>query len=197
MDNKKQVIVALSKEDLDEMMAKAALVGATAATDILEKNYKNQEKEKKDRRLHNTKLLLKNYRMLKASCANAVYEAVNVSPDKTTSEMIEDIMSMRDEDDKVIIESIRKSAVRTATMLVHIDKMLNIYKLYCYKSGPREIRRYKILRKLYIVGKSDTPIKELAKEFNVSRVTIYEDIKISEEQISALIFGIDGLKFSQ
>lgn len=191
MDDKK-LIVALSKEDLDELMAKAALVGATAATDILEKNYKTQEREKKDRRLHNTKLLLKNYRMLKASCANAVYEAVNASPDKITSEMIEDIMSMRD--DKVIVDSIRKSAVRTATMLVHIDKMIDIYKLYCYKSGPREIRRFKIIKKLYISGK-EIPIKELAKEFNVSRVTVYEDIKISEEQISALFFGVDGLKF--
>lgn len=79
---------------------------------------RKSEKEKIDRRLHNTDLLLRNYRTLKASYENAVYK----SKEGEVTEVLEDIMTMKD--DKVIVESIKTSAKRTAIMVQHIDKML-------------------------------------------------------------------------
>ena len=38
-------------------------------------------------------------------------------------------------------------------------------------------------------------IAEISKKFSVSKVTVYEDIKIAKERLSSLFFGIDGLKF--
>lgn len=188
MEDKAKVIVALTKEDLDKMMANAALVGATVATDKMTVAFEKHQKEQKDRRLHNTKLLLKNYRMLKSSCRNAVFEGEKVS----ASELMEEIMSMKD--DHVIVESIRRSAIRTATILKHVDTMLDVYRLYCNKQGDREKRQYKVIRAYYISNDKNT-IQTLAKEFSVSKVTIYDDLKIGEERLSALFFGVDGLKF--
>lgn len=38
-------------------------------------------------------------------------------------------------------------------------------------------------------------IAEISKKFSVSKVTVYEDIKIAKERLSSLFFGIDGLRF--
>lgn len=186
-DTKVQFI-ALTKEEIESMVQQAALAGAKVASDTMMVAQRKNEKERIDRRLHNTELLLRNYRTLKASCENAVYE----SKDGEVSEMLEDIMAMKS--DKVIVESIRTSAKRTALMVQHIDKMLDVYRIYCSKISDRDKRRYKIIKALYI---SKTPMKidEISKKYSVSKVTVYEDIKIAKERLSSLFFGIDGLKF--
>lgn len=186
-DTKVQFI-ALTKEEIESMVQQAALAGAKVASDTMMVAQRKNEKERIDRRLHNTELLLRNYRTLKASCENAVYE----SKDGEVSEMLEDIMTMKS--DKVIVESIRTSAKRTALMVQHIDKMLDVYRIYCSKISDRDKRRYKIIKALYI---SKTPMKidEISKKYSVSKVTVYEDIKIAKERLSSLFFGIDGLKF--
>lgn len=186
-DTKVQFI-ALTKEEIESMVQQAALAGAKVASDTMMVAQRKSEKERIDRRLHNTELLLRNYRTLKASCENAVYE----SKDGEVSEMLEDIMTMKS--DKVIVESIRASAKRTALMVQHIDKMLDVYRIYCSKISDRDKRRYKIIKALYI---SKTPMKidEISKKYSVSKVTVYEDIKIAKERLSSLFFGIDGLKF--
>jgi len=186
-DTKVQFI-ALTKEEIETMVKQAALAGAKVASDTMMVAQRKGEKERIDRRLHNTELLLRNYRTLKASCENAVYE----SKDGEVSEMLEDIMTMKS--DKVIVESIRTSTKRTALMVQHIDKMLDVYRIYCSKISDRDKRRYKIIKALYI---SKTPMKidEISKKYSVSKVTVYEDIKIAKERLSSLFFGIDGLKF--
>ena len=95
-------------------------------------------------------------------------------------------------EDKVIVDSIRRSASKTAIMIEHIDKMLDIYRIYCSKYSEREKRQYKVIRMLYI-SKQKSTVTEIAKKFNVSKVTIYDDIKIAEERLTSLFFGVDGL----
>lgn len=190
-EDKKIEFVTLTKEEIGKMIMDAALAGASMATETVEKMHKKEEKERRDRRLHNTKLLLKNYRMLKIGCQKAVFK--KESEHETTESVFEDIMSMRDEDDKVIVESIKKSAERTQIIINHVDKMLDVYRIHCSKCTDREKRQYKVIKGLYIAKEKKT-VSDLAREFNVSKVTIYEDIKIAEERISCLIFGIDGLK---
>ena len=38
------------------------------------------------------------------------------------------------------------------------------------------------------------PVKEIADKQNISTRNVYEDIKVATERLSALIFGVDGLK---
>lgn len=93
MDTKDRVeFVALTKEEIESMIAKAALAGASVAAETMEKAYRKEQKELKDRRLHNTRLLLRNYRMLKESCSKAVYSKTR--EEKSTAEVMEDIMSI-------------------------------------------------------------------------------------------------------
>lgn len=145
MDTEKKVqFVALTKEEIDAMIQQAALAGAQVASDAMMVGQRKSEKEKIDRRLHNTDLLLRNYRTLKASYENAVYK----SKEGEVTEVLEDIMTMKD--DKVIVESIKTSAKRTAIMVQHIDKMLDVYRIYCSKLSEKDKRRYKIIKALYI-----------------------------------------------
>lgn len=112
--------VALTKEEVEEMIAKAALAGASVAAETLEKAHQKEQKEMKDRRLHNTRLLLRNYRMLKESCSKAVYQKEH--SEKTTEEVIEELMSMK-ASDGVIVNSIKESAERTGIIISHVDRM--------------------------------------------------------------------------
>ena len=183
--------VALTKEEVEEMIAKAALAGASVAAETLEKAHQKEQKEMKDRRLHNTRLLLRNYRMLKESCSKAVYQKEH--SEKTTEEVIEELTSMK-ASDGVIVNSIKESAERTGIIISHVDRMFDVYRMYCGKYGEKERRQYKVIKFMYIT-KERLSVAELAKKFNVSKVTIYDDIKIAEEQLSALFFGINGLRF--
>ena len=183
--------VALTKEEVEEMIAKAALAGASVAAETLEKAHQKEQKEMKDRRLHNTRLLLRNYRMLKESCSKAVYQKEH--SEKTTEEVIEELMSMK-ASDGVIVNSIKESAERTGIIISHVDRMFDVYRMYCGKYGEKERRQYKVIKFMYIT-KERLSVAELAKKFNVSKVTIYDDIKIAEEKISALFFGINGHRY--
>lgn len=182
--------VALTKKEVEDMIAKAALAGASVATDMMEKANRKELKEQKDRRLHNTKLLLRNYRVLKESCMKAVYKK---PPKQSTEEVINDLMSMK-ASDGVIVNSIKESAERTSIIISHVDRMIDIYRVYCSKYGEKEKRQYKIIKALYLT-KERSSVEDLAKRFKVSKVTVYEDIKIAEERLSALFFGVQGLRF--
>lgn len=173
--------VALTKEEVEEMIAKAALAGASVAAETLEKAHQKEH----------TRLLLRNYRMLKESCSKAVYQKEH--SEKTTEEVIEELMSMK-ASDGVIVNSIKESAERTGIIISHVDRMFDVYRMYCGKYGEKERRQYKVIKFMYIT-KERLSVAELAKKFNVSKVTIYDDIKIAEEQLSALFFGINGLRF--
>lgn len=190
MDTEKQFVV-MSKKDVEEMIQQAAVAGAQVASDTMLAAQRRAEKERIDRRLHNTELLLRNYRTLKKSYEEAVYEAKD-SKNEEVTEMLEDIMEMKD--DKVIVESIKSSAKRTALMIQHIDKMLDVYRIYCGKLSEKDKRRYKVIKSYYI-SKQPQNIAEISKKFSVSKVTIYEDLKIAKERLSSLFFGIDGLRF--
>lgn len=192
MDMKDHVeFVALTKEEVEQMIAKSALAGASVAAETLEKAHQKEQKELNDRRLHNTRLLLRNYRMLRESCSKAIYQKEH--SEKSTEEVIEDLMSMR-ASDGVIVNSIKESAERTGIIISHVDRMLDVFRMYCGKCGEKEKRQYKVIKSMYIT-KEGSSAAELAKKFGVSKVTIYDDIKTAEERLSALFFGINGLRF--
>ena len=130
MDTEKQFVV-MSKKDVEEMIQQAAVAGAQVASDTMLVAQRRAEKERIDRRLHNTELLLRNYRTLKASCENAVYESRDSKREEVT-EILEDIMDdERRQGDRGDLS--RRRPKRTALMVQHIDKMLDVYRIYCSK----------------------------------------------------------------
>lgn len=55
------------------------------------------------------------------------------------------------------------------------------------------IRRFKAMKLFYMIDKKLT-YDEIAENLHVSERTIFRDIKQAVEELSVLIFGVDGLK---
>ena len=172
-----------------EMIRIAAEAGARAAMEKLEKERKQDMEERGDRRLHNTRLLLKNYRLFKEHADNAVYQVEQL--DESVYEILE-LMEKRGTSD--FSASIKNSAARTAVLVRHIDVMLGLYKAYCEKTGKQDdARRWRVVQSLYIDDNPAT-VQELADREFVVEKTIRRDIDAICEHLAALLFGIDGIK---
>ena len=109
-DNERPVLITLSKEDLQELMEKAAVAGAKAGIDRYEAELKDRQKKYRDKRYHNTKLLLRNYRMLQINAENSVFGRSQM--EESAADILDNMMNMYN--DEVIVESIKTSATRTA-----------------------------------------------------------------------------------
>ena len=187
MGEHQNLFVALSKEALQEIIMEAAEKGAESAVKKMAKEEKPNKKKRQDRRIHNTRLLLRNYRSLKDGVKNAVYEKT-----EDIENILDDIDST--DQDELVVESIKRTAGRTAIILAHVDKMLDVHRVYCNKHDHVYRRQHKVIMAMY-VNKTRKTRGELAQEYGVSTVTIHNDIKAAVERLSALLFGVEGLKF--
>lgn len=180
----------LSGEELTTMQKEAAQIGAKAALERLEEEKKKIYSKAIDRRLHNTKLLLRNYRMLKENVQNSIFGRSQMK--ESAADILCSMMNMYD--DEVIVDAIKRTATRTAIIVTHIDTMIDLYQVYCDKSpNDLERRRYEVLYDMYM-AEEIMPAKEIAKKQKMSKENVYSDIKIAIERLSALIFGVDGLQ---
>lgn len=186
-----QLSIILTYGQLQELSEKAAAVGAREALKTFEKERKKEFSKRSDRRLRNTKLLLRNYHMLKEHAENSVFGRTQM--EESALDILESMMTMYD--NEVIIDSIKRSATRTAVIVSHIETMLGFYAVYCEKSmkSKIEMRRYEVLWDMYM-AEEPLSVKEIAEKQHISQDTIYSDLKIATEYLSALIFGVDGLR---
>lgn len=195
MDNQKQedrvTLVTLTHEQLKDIYEKAAAIGAKEALKTFEQERKKEYSKRADRRLRNTKLLLRNYHMLKEHAENSVFGRTQM--EESALDILESMMSLYN--DEVIIQSIKNSATRTAIIVSHIDTMFGLYYSYCERSNNSEIdmRRYDVIWDMYMAEET-LSVKEIAEKQHMSKENVYSDIKIAVERLTALIFGVDGLK---
>jgi hypothetical protein len=165
----------------------AAETAVQIALEYLEKEKQKQQKVKRDRRLRNTKLLLKHYRSFKRHCGDV----------KTELEKLNDPEFLNEIDtEKFAIESDKRSKERTLAMVRFIDKMLEVYRIMCERSGrPEEIRKYKTIEMMYISDEKLTA-EQIAEEHEIDTRTVYKDINKASNALSALIFGVDGMRMT-
>lgn len=190
VEKQAQQYVLLTKEEIATMQKEAAEIGAKAAMEKLEQEKKSMYHKAVDRRLHNTKLLLRNYRMLRENADNSIYGRSQM--EESAADILSSMMNLYD--DEVIVDAIKRSATRTAIIVSHIETMLQLYEAYCSKSGNElDSRRYEIIMDAYITEQPLT-VKEIAKKWHMSKENVYSDLKIATERLSALIFGVDGLR---
>lgn len=184
-------VIVLTATELREIYEKSAAIGAREALKIFEQKRKREYSERVDRRLRNTKLLLRNYHMLKEHAENSVFGRIQM--EESAADILESMMSMYD--NEVIIDSIKRSASRTAIIVSHIEVMLGLYESYCEKSASKEVdeRRFRVLWDRYM-AEQPLDVKEIAKKYNMSKENVYSDLNVATERVSALIFGVDGLK---
>lgn len=183
-------LVVLSEEELRKIYENAAAIGAKEALRIFEQERKKEYNGRADRRLRNTKLLLRNYHMLKEHAENSVFGRTQMK--ESALDILESMMSIYN--DEVIIQSIKNSATRTAIIVSHIETMFGLYYSYCERSTNREIdmRRYQVVWDMYM-AEDTLSAKEVADKQNISKESVYSDLKVGIERLTALIFGVDGL----
>ena len=147
-----------------------------------------QQRSRHDRRLRNTRLLLKNYLLLQEHCKEAIYE--KQKPDVSENAIdVFDVIESYDRDSYV--RAIKGSVTRTKIILAHIDNMMQIYNVLCYQSSrPEDQRRYRVAYATYF---ENVNILTICKKEAIDKSTYYRDIREAVETLSALFFGIDGL----
>lgn len=187
---------------MEQAIQQGVEAGVKAGAEYIEDQRRQAKKDRYDRRLHNTRLLLKNYRRFRAHVNEGVSSGENSAGRKKASSKrpVESAISILDDLDEfsyhdgLYIESIKRSQERTAIILRHIDKMMEYYRIDCDQNGTEEAtRRYKVVMASYIDEPKLSP-QEIAETFGIERRTIYRDINIAMKQLTALIFGIDGLR---
>lgn len=162
------------------------------------KYIKDQEyhktKKRYDRRLRNTRLLLKHYRTLKAhnliadTTTNKIYE-------DNAIDVLDDIEAIDDEEQYV--QALSKTKIRTLILIGHINKALGYYKAICESEGLTKERRYKIIKYMYIDPTEDDRVfnyEQVAEHFDLNIKTVGRDVRLAIEDLSILFFGIDGIK---
>jgi len=71
--------------------------------------------------------------------------------------------------------------------------MLGVYEVLCAKSDkPEDMRRYRIIKSLYIDDDKKS-IDDIIKDEKIESRTVYRDINDACRKLGALIFGVDGL----
>ena len=188
-------VAIISARMVDLAIQRGVTAGVQAATTYLEEEKKRRRKDRYSRRLHNTRLLLKNYRVLKRHALGAVHTGAQAN--EIIRENAVDILEGLDDeliDDRLYIESIKRSQQRTRIIIEHIDEMIRYWEIDCVQSQKEEaMRRFRIVKDTFIADKYINAV-ELAAREHIEKRTVYKDINAAMRPLSALIFGIDGLR---
>lgn len=179
-----QQTTVLTTEQI-EVIAKAA---AVVAIEQYKQESQTQEKQRHDRRLRNIKLLLRNYRNFVNHAADVQNDIVKLDRKLALNEL---------DTDDFAIEAVKRSKKRTLTLIKFIDRMLNVYKEMCEETASEEeARRYDTIYHLYLSPEKKTHAEISEIQFLTER-TVYNDAKKAYEDLTVLIFGVDGLRFQQ
>ncbi|EIA21410.1 hypothetical protein [Listeria fleischmannii] len=139
---------------------------------------KRTEKEERDWRLRNTKLLLEKYRFLKAHCEGIPAEVDNLEENIT----IFDVKALT-------LDSLIEHKAKSLKLLRYFEGIIEAYRRLSMGGAESAKRRYRTIDKLYL---AEIPItkNKLSKEEHVDIRTVERDVKRAVSEISVLLFGI-------
>lgn len=136
------------------------------------------KKQQQNRRLHNTKLLLKNYNKLKQHV-----DKVNI--DNYLGYFDEELQDITEDD--IFLKSLMRTKVRTAQMLACIDISLAIVKKeYEEKQASYVFEAFE----MYFFEKRT--YKEIADEYYSSKSSVERWIKEVVNKINLLLWGVEA-----
>lgn len=160
--------VALQEAEFEGLIQKAARAAVA--------EYKRQEeKEKKQNKYHNTFTLMKCYR-------DAVFHIENAISDGTQLEL----KGMTDEQQRTYLESIRRTRFKTLIMTAHIDKAVEEIERRRRAAGREaEYRAFE----LYFMQGMD--YAQIADELDTGKNTPRRWVTAIINELSVLLWGID------
>lgn len=138
---------------------------------------------KKDKRFHNTKMLMENYKNLKEHI-NGIKDGVNIKYEFRDEENLICVKS-----DYLWLESLAKSKARTIEMMEYVDSKIK-YLIYEWESkDQREVIDSFIM--YYIEDKTDDDIRE---KYNCGQNTPKRWRDKILKELSILLWGIDAIQ---
>jgi len=182
----------VAKRNID--YEEAVKIGVREGIKYIKEQEYYKTKKRYDRRLRNTRLLLKHYRNLQVhdklagKSSSRIYE-------NNAIDILDDIDPINDEEQ--YIQAISRTKIRTSIIVAHINKSMEYYKAICEKDGNVKKRRYDIIKYMYLEPTKDNIIptyEETAEHFDLNVRTVGRDIRQGIEDLSILFFGIDGIK---
>jgi beta-phosphoglucomutase-like phosphatase (HAD superfamily) len=142
---------------------------------------KEKRQEQKKKVFHNTKLLLKHYNDLKQHVENAIDDVRRLETD------LEELGDL--EKDELYILSIKRSKSKTLIMIAHVDMAMDTLRQKQIKLC--SIEKYQALKMFYI---DELSYEDIVKHFNCGVNTPRRWMNDMINELSILLFGIDGLK---
>ena len=115
--------------------------GVSAAAAHIEEEHQKEAKERTDRRLHNTRLLLKNYRLLKRHTAGAIYNAKQAKEKESAASILDGLESYT-RDDSLYIESIKRSFDFLLVERACVEQGLDSCAQECWAVYPKTISAF-------------------------------------------------------
>ncbi|WP_238886446.1 hypothetical protein [Clostridium sp. YIM B02551] len=163
---------------------------------LTETNRQQKEiaSKKRDRRLRNTDLLLRNYNNLITHIEQAIEDEKKLEeedPDTLFLEIENEALEDESEYEGIYINAIKRTRTRSRIIVKHIEEALEFYK-FKSKNDSNYERRYNVIYKYYFEKKK---VLDIAEELGVNDRTIWRDKSKAIEELSVLFFGIDGIKF--
>lgn len=182
MNTQNNATMVLSTEQIELISKTAALV----AIEQLKKEQEQVQKQQHDRRLRNVKLLLRNYQTFVMHVSDVKRDIVRLGKQLALDEL---------DTDEFAVQAIKRSKERTLMLVEFIERMLKVYEVVCdQSSNPEEQRRYSTIYNLYI-AKEKKDLEQISDMLFVSERTVMRDLKKAYEDLTVLIFGVDGLRF--
>lgn len=176
---------------LDKIISDAV----TKAVRTIREEERKRLIDKSDIRLHNTKILLENYRNFKQhsqKSIKSINQLVEEKLQEISKENIDIDFSQKWND--IYVDSIVKSSAKTAIILKQIDSFIEYYNLKCMSSKREDIRRrIKVIKMLYI-NEEEMTYEDIAEKLFINVRTVDNTRKAATRELSALFFGIDGVK---
>lgn len=134
-----------------------------------------------DRRLRNTRLLLKHYNHFNTHVDNAIYSVGQIN----AIDALDEIDGMNSD---MYIKSIKKSASLTHVIMSHVKAMLDLYEAFAIRKGEAEQRKLRVLKACYL---QELSIADILAQENISERTYLRDRESAINTLSTMIFGIE------
>ena len=145
--------------------------------DGLIKRNKVFAKNESEKELRNTKELLKNYRLLEN---HLDVELPSIDDDTPLSRY------------ELSLYSLLGYRARSKEMMEFINEIIERYREICMQGTLEQRRRFKVVQALYLNKPTMTRVR-LAQLFKCDEKTIRRDERRAINELSVMIFGIDGL----
>lgn len=170
-----------------EMIKLISEIASATAIDQYKKEQEEKAQKERDHRLHNVKLLLRNYRKF-----SHVAEKVEDKITEINHRMVLDAIDLGE----LIVPSIKKSKERTLAIVRYMNRTLEFYKDLCEQEGELGIRKYETIHFMYL-SKASMSASRIAQHHQIVESAVYKNANKAYDDLAGLLFGIDYLKLAE